>query len=75
MLSPPDSLDVDWRGILADDESLPAEGGPQDLNRDDTVSVADLLLLLTELGCTEGYVADINGDEMVGVSDVLSLLS
>ena len=45
------------------------------MNRDDTVSVADLLLLLTELGCTEGYVAAINGDEMVGDSDVLSLLS
>ena len=45
------------------------------MNSDDTVSVADLLLLLTELGCTEDYVAAINGDEMVGVSDVLSLLS
>ena len=45
------------------------------MDADLTVSIADLLLLLSEFGCTEGCGADINGDGQVAVSDVLELLS
>ncbi|MBG27342.1 MAG: hypothetical protein CL852_01245, partial [Crocinitomicaceae bacterium] len=50
-------------------------GCQSDLNADLTVSVSDLLLLLSEFGCIEGCSADINGDGQVTVSDVLELLS
>lgn len=68
-------VDNNCDGVVADDELLPVSACPLDLNGDDTVTVADLLLLLTEFGCTTGCTTDVNGDEQVGVSDVLALLS
>ena len=46
-----------------------------DLNNDSSVSVADLLLILSEFGCTSGCTTDINGDGLTTVSDLLELLS
>ncbi len=46
-----------------------------DLNSDSSVTVADLLLILSEFGCTSGCTTDINGDGITTVSDLLELLS
>ena len=51
-------------------------GCPEDINGNDTVEVSDVLLLLSEFGCTTGCgPADIDGDGAVTVSDVLVLLA
>ena len=60
---------------LGEDRSLACDWMPFRPECDLTVSIADLLLLLSEFGCTEGCTADINGDGQVAVSDVLELLS
>lgn len=46
-----------------------------DLNSDSSVTVADLLLILSEFGCTSGCTTDINGDGVTTVADLLELLS
>jgi plastocyanin len=46
-----------------------------DLNNDSSVTVSDLLLILSEFGCTSGCTTDINGDGVTTVSDLLELLS
>ncbi len=46
-----------------------------DLNNDSSVTVADLLLILSEFGCISGCTTDINGDGLTTVSDLLELLS
>lgn len=68
-------IDNNCDGVIGEDEAWPIIGCPSDLNEDLTVSIADLLLLLSEFGCMEGCSADINGDGQVAVSDVLELLS
>ena len=70
-----EGVDNNCDGLIGEDEALPVIGCPSDLNADLTVSIADLLLLLSEFGCIEGCTADINGDGQVAVSDVLELLS
>jgi len=46
-----------------------------DLNDDNSVTVADLLLILSEFGCLSGCTTDINNDGVTSVSDLLDLLS
>jgi len=46
-----------------------------DLNGDSSVTVTDLLLILSEFGCTSGCTTDINNDGVTTVSDLLELLS
>jgi len=46
-----------------------------DLNNDNSVTVADLLLILSEFGCLTGCTTDINNDGVTTVSDLLELLS
>jgi hypothetical protein len=70
-----EGVDNNCDGLIGEDEALPVIGCPSDLNADLMVSIADLLLLLSEFGCIEGCSADINGDGQVAVSDVLELLS
>jgi hypothetical protein len=48
---------------------------PEDLNGDGVISVADILVLLGEFGCTSGCTADINGDDATNVQDILLLLA
>ena len=48
---------------------------PNDVNSDGSITVADLLLVLSEFGCTSACAADVDGDGSVTVSDVLSVLS
>jgi para-nitrobenzyl esterase len=52
----------------------PAVGCTGDVNFDGNVTVADMLGVLSEFGCTEGCAADINADGLVTVTDVLALL-
>ena len=46
-----------------------------DLNADLLVSVADILEMLGEFGCTENCETDLSGDEAVSVDDLLLLLA
>lgn len=48
---------------------------PGDINGDLAVTVADVLFLLAEFGCTVDCTADLNEDGLVSVSDLLFLLS
>ena len=48
---------------------------PEDVNGDGVISVADILAVLAEFGCTTGCEADVDGDGNVIVSDLLSLLA
>jgi hypothetical protein len=44
------------------------------VNLDGTVSVADMLVVLSEFGCAQSCTADVNFDGVVTVTDVLALL-
>ena len=46
-----------------------------DLNGDNSVTVADLLLILSEFGCSSGCTTDLNNDGVTTVADLLVLLS
>jgi len=46
-----------------------------DLNGDGVITVADILLVLSEFGCLSGCTADIDGDTYVNVADILLLLA
>lgn len=48
---------------------------PEDVNGDGVISVADILVLLGEFGCTSGCSVDINGDDATNVQDILLLLA
>ena len=52
----------------------PVVGCTGDVNFDGSVSVADMLTVLSEFGCTQSCGADVNADGAVTVTDVLSLL-
>ena len=66
-------LDNDCNGTLdADEEEIVC---PEDVNGDGAISVADILAVLAEFGCTTACEADVDGDGNVIVSDVLALLA
>ena len=65
-------IDNNCDGAITGDEQNPC---PQDLNGDGAVTVADVLLILGEFGCTTGCAADVDGDGAVSVADVLNVLS
>ena len=46
-----------------------------DLNNDSSVTVSDLLLILSEFGCLSGCTTDINNDGVTTVADLLEFLS
>jgi len=48
---------------------------PEDLNGDGVVSVADILELLGQFGCTSDCSADLNDDGSTNVQDILILLA
>jgi len=50
-------------------------GCPGDFNGDEVVNVADLLILLSDFGCTGNCVADMNADGYINSGDLLSFLS
>lgn len=48
---------------------------PYDVNGDGSITVADLLIVLGEFGCTSACTADVDEDGAVTVADVLAVLS
>ncbi len=50
-------------------------GCPTDLNGDGNITVADVLAILSEFGCTLNCLYDVDGDNSITVSDVLLILS
>lgn len=48
---------------------------PYDLNSDGNVTISDVLLILSEFGCSANCTADLNGDGTVTVEDLLVMLS
>lgn len=48
---------------------------PEDLNGDGVISVADILELLGQFGCTSGCAVDLNDDDATNVQDILILLA
>ena len=57
------------------DESCIYIDCPGDFNFDGAITVNDLLLLLSDFGCSDDCYADLNGDDYVSVADLLSILS
>ena len=47
----------------------------EDLDGDGVIATSDVILILTEFGCSANCAFDLDGDGTVGVSDVLSVLS
>ena len=46
-----------------------------DINSDNSVTVSDLLLILSEFGCESNCTTDLNDDGVTTVADLLILLS
>ena len=67
-------LDNDCNGLIDADEGE-QNPCPEDVNADGAISVADVLAVLSEFGCTSGCTVDVNGDDSVNVSDILVLLA
>ncbi len=67
-------LDNDCSGVVDPDEEA-ANTCPEDLNQDGAITVADVLAVLSEFGCSTGCSADVDGDGNVNVADVLALLA
>ena len=65
-------IDNNCDGAVTGDE---VNACPQDINGDGNVTVADVLLILGEFGCTTNCTADVDGDGAVTVGDVLDVLS
>ncbi|PCJ82028.1 MAG: hypothetical protein COA49_03445 [Bacteroidetes bacterium] len=65
-------LDNNCDGTVSGAEILTC---PADVNGDGTLTVSDLLLILSDFGCTSGCSSDVNGDGSVTVADVLEFLS
>ena len=69
-------IDNNCNGVIdPDEEATPA--CPEDVTQDGTVTVADVLAILAEFGCTLPMECtnDVDGDDAVTVSDVLLVLS
>ena len=67
--------DNNCNGVIDPEEEEPPTC-PEDVNQDGAVSVADVLAVLSEFGCTGTMCQyDIDGDSAVTVSDVLVVLS
>ena len=69
-----EGIDNNCDGILSTDEAGPSTC-PEDVNVDGFISVADVLMLLGEFGCTLECEVDVDGDEVVTVADILQILS
>jgi hypothetical protein len=56
-------------------DALEANPCPGDFNYDNTINVDDLLIFLTEFGCTVDCSSDFTGDGTVSIEDLLGFLS
>ena len=69
-----EGIDNNCDGILSTDEEGPSSC-PEDLNQDGSITVADVLAVLAEFGCTTDCSVDVDDNGSVNVSDVLALLA
>ena len=69
-----EGIDNNCNGVIDPTEQVPAPC-PEDVNGDGTISVADVLAVLSEFGCASSCEYDVTGDGNVNVTDVLQLLS
>lgn len=68
-----ENIDNNCDGVVDGNEQQEACYG--DLNGDNQITVADLLLVLSEFGCSSNCSNDVNGDGTVTVQDILELLT
>ena len=57
-----------------DVDDPPTVGCAGDFDLDGSVTVADMLQLLSEFECAQSCASDLNGDGVVSVADLLALL-
>ena len=69
-----EGIDNNCNGVIDADEALP-NLCPEDLNQDGLISVADILMLLADFGCTGVCEADLNNDGATNVNDILQILA
>ena len=71
----PDADNYDPSAIVDDGSCIVTPDCPEDLNNDGLISVADILELLADFGCTSDCDADLNGDGATNVNDILQILA
>ena len=71
----PDADNYDPNAIVDDGSCIVTPDCPEDLNNDGLISVADILELLADFGCTADCDADLNGDGATNVNDILQILA
>ena len=71
----PDADNYDPNAIVDDGSCIVTPDCPEDLNNDGLISVADILALLADFGCTSDCDADLNGDGATNVNDILQILA
>jgi hypothetical protein len=69
-----EGIDNNCDGIIDGDELVP-NLCPEDLNQDGQITVADILQLLADFGCTSNCEADLNEDGATNVNDILQILA
>lgn len=71
----PDAENYDPAAIVDDGSCEFPTACPEDLNQDGQVTVADILLLLADFGCTSNCDGDLNEDGATNVNDILQILA
>ena len=71
----PDADNYDPSAIVDDGSCEIAPACPEDLNQDGQVTVADILQLLADFGCTSNCEADLNEYGATNVNDILQILT
>ena len=71
----PEADNYDPAAIVDDGSCTYAPACPEDLNNDGQITVADILALLADFGCTADCDADLNGDGATNVNDILQILA
>jgi hypothetical protein len=71
----PAAENYDPAAVVDDESCTYAPACPEDLNGDGQITVADILALLADFGCTSSCEADLNGDGATNVNDILQILA
>ena len=71
----PEAENYDPSATVDDGSCVFPNDCPEDLNNDGQISVADILLLLSDFGCSSECDADLNDDGATNVNDILQILA
>ena len=71
----PEADNYDPNALVDDGSCVFTPACLEDLNNDGQITVADVLELLADFGCTSDCSADLNGDGATNVNDILQLLA